>query len=79
MDDVFGQLTVRRNKDGSVSAEWFGPKYLKISQELMHQADQDVFKREGDLLTICQYHLKIIGRDELGDYIAERIDFFEGA
>lgn len=76
-ETVFGNLTVRRNADGSASAEWSGPKYLKISQELMHQADQDIFKRDGDTLTICQFTLRIIGRDELGDYIAERID--EGA
>ena len=62
--------------NGSYFAYWTGGPHISISKELMENAPtpDGPFQRDGDVVTICQYRMKIIARTERGDYIVERIE-----
>jgi hypothetical protein len=62
------------NLPESITAEWTGPERVLISDELMKTANPLYWQRDGDLLTICQFKLRVIDyHDGLGLTVAERI------
>ena len=75
--DVYGKIVVivSRSPQGKLvyEGDWRGPDKVMISKQLMEDHLDPPFHRDGDDITLCQYHLKILGRDIHGDYVAERV------
>jgi len=74
----FGNIIVHRNTDPAVgesfTAEWQGGDMIRISSFLMDDHLDPPFHVDGENLTICQFKLRLVGRTERGDYIAERVN-----
>jgi len=77
----YGRIIVTQHYalgEDEFTAEWEGPDTILISQGLMDQHRDPPFHVEGDQVTICQFKLKLIGRDAHGDYIAQRASESQG-
>src|SRR3990167_9997385 len=63
-----------RQPNEVITAEWEGPPTIRISDQLMTSHDERYWKQDGDILTICQYKLRLTGKRGIDYFIAERID-----
>lgn len=61
------------NGASQITASWEGGDIVGISEEFLEYADPKFIQREGDLITICQFHLRLIGGDGR-TYLAQRIE-----
>lgn len=57
-----------------VTAAWYGPPRVLVSEELLAEADPRYCRRDGDTLTMCQFSLRIVGHYDEHTLIAERVD-----
>lgn len=69
---AFGQVIVTRDGE-QVKAYWQGPARLLLTTGFLKAADPAYVRWVGDALKICQYDLRVIGRDAHGNLIAERV------
>lgn len=56
-----------------VTASWEGGDIVGVTKEFLEGSDPEFVQQEGDIITICQFRLQLIGGNA-NMYLAQRID-----